>query len=96
MPGFAGTAPEAKPSFANWTRQIVDFIRHENIEKPILIGHSMGGGLALNIASTQTNRIKSIVVVDALPCLAAVYNPDFNQEKYRTMNGQRPEPECSA
>lgn len=34
MPGFAGTAPEAKPSFANWTRQIVDFIRHENIENP--------------------------------------------------------------
>lgn len=81
MPGFAGTAPEAKPSFANWTRQIVDFIHHENIEKPILIGHSMGGGLALNIASTQTNRIKSIVVVDALPCLAAVYNPDFQSRE---------------
>lgn len=81
MPGFAETAPEAKPSFANWTRQIVDFIHHENIEKPILIGHSMGGGLALNIASTQTNRIKSIVVVDALPCLAAVYNPDFQSRE---------------
>ena len=77
MPGFAGIASEVNSSFGNWTQQIVDFIRSENIEKPILIGHSMGGGLALNIASTHTNLVKSLVVVDALPCLAAIYNPNF-------------------
>lgn len=81
MPGFAGTAPEENPSFDNWTEQIADFIRSENIEKPILIGHSMGGGLALKIASTYTNLVKSIVVVDALPCLAAIYNPNFQTKK---------------
>lgn len=81
MPGFAGTASEANPSFDNWTKQIADFIHNEKIEKPILIGHSMGGGLALNIASTQANLVKSIVVVDALPCLAAIYNPNFQSRK---------------
>lgn len=81
MPGFAGVAPEANPSFDNWAKQIVDFIRSENIEKPILIGHSMGGGLALKIASTHTNLAKSIVVIDALPCLAAIYNPLFQAKK---------------
>lgn len=77
MPGFAGIAPDADPSFDSWTKKIVGFIRDENIEKPVLIGHSMGGGLALNIASTQRDMLKGIVVVDALPCLGAVYNPDF-------------------
>ena len=77
MPGFAGIASEVNPSFGNWTQQIVDFIRSENIEKPILIGHSMGGGLALNIASTHASLVKSLIVVDALPCLAAIYNPNF-------------------
>ena len=81
MPGFAGTASEANPSFDNWTKQIADFIRNEKINKPILIGHSMGGGLALNIASTQPNLVKSIVVVDALPCLTAIYNPNFQSRK---------------
>lgn len=81
MPGFAGVSPEENPSFDNWTKQITDFIRKENIEKPILIGHSMGGGLALNIASTNTNLVKSIIIVDALPCLAAIYNPNFQTKK---------------
>lgn len=55
MPGFAGVAPEANPSFDDWAKQISDFIRSEGIEKPILIGHSMGGGLALKIASTNAD-----------------------------------------
>lgn len=81
MPGFAGIAPEADPSFDNWAKEIVDFIRSESIDRPILIGHSMGGGLALKIASAQENLVKSIVVVDALPCLAAVYDPGFQSRK---------------
>lgn len=81
MPGFAGVAPEENPSFDNWTKQIIDFIRKENIEKPILIGHSMGGGLALNIASSNADLVKCVVVVDALPCLAAIYDPNFQTKK---------------
>ena len=41
----------------------------------------MGGGLALYIASSQPNLVKGIVVVDALPCLTALYNPDFQSKK---------------
>lgn len=77
MPGFAGVAAETNPSFDGWTRQIVDFIRDERIEKPVLIGHSMGGGLVMNIAANHAELVKGIVVVDALPCLAALYDPDF-------------------
>ena len=81
MPGFSGVPPEENPSLKNWAKKIIDYIRKENIEKPILIGHSMGGGLALYIASTNTDLVKSIAVVDALPCLAAIYNPNFQTKK---------------
>ena len=81
MPGFAGIPPEKNPSFDSWAKQIIGFIQKENIKNPILIGHSMGGGLALYIASSQPNLVKGIVVVDALPCLAALYNPDFQSKK---------------
>lgn len=83
MPGFAGVPPEKNPSFDNWAKQIIDFIQKENIERPILIGHSMGGGLAIYIASTHADLVKSIVVVDALPCLAAIYNPDFRPKEIK-------------
>ncbi len=67
MAGFAGAKPQSNPSFNQWAEQIADFIKKEKINQPIVIGHSMGGGLALNIASKHPKLIKKIIVVDALP-----------------------------
>lgn len=77
MAGFAGVAPEENPSFESWKNKIAQFIQDEKIDKPILVGHSMGGGLVLALASDFPELIKKIVVVDALPCLMALNNPGF-------------------
>lgn len=77
MAGFAGVTPQEEPSFENWKCGIAQFIKDEKIEKPILVGHSMGGGLALAVASDFPELPKKIVVVDALPCLMALTNPAF-------------------
>lgn len=81
MAGFAGVEPSENPTFDNWKNRIVDFIKEENIEKPIIIGHSMGGGLAMAIAADYPKLIKKIIIVDALPCLAALTNPNFEQRE---------------
>jgi pimeloyl-ACP methyl ester carboxylesterase len=81
MAGFAGVEPSENPTFDNWKSRIVDFIKEENIEKPIIIGHSMGGGLAMAIAADYPKLIKKFVIVDALPCLAALSNPNFEQRE---------------
>ena len=57
--------------------QIAKFIKEERIEKPILVGHSMGGGLTLAIAAEFPELTGKIVIVDALPCLMALTVPDF-------------------
>ena len=44
MPGFARIAPQPNATFKNWEKGIVDYIKENKIEKPILVGHSMGGG----------------------------------------------------
>lgn len=80
MPGFAGVAPEAYPSFEGWKQQIIRFIEEKHLEKPVLVGHSMGGGLALAVAADRSDLLKSVVVVDALPCLSALYNPGFQSQ----------------
>ncbi len=81
MAGFAGVKPQSNPSFNQWSEQIMDFIKKEKINQPIVIGHSMGGGLALDIASKYPKLIKKIIVVDALPCLMALTNPSFTPKK---------------
>lgn len=77
MPGFAGVMPEEEPSFEKWKCRIIQFIEDEKIENPILVGHSMGGGLVLSIASDVPELPKKLIIVDALPCLMALTNPDF-------------------
>jgi pimeloyl-ACP methyl ester carboxylesterase len=72
MAGFAGVKPQPNPSFENWEDEIANYIKTNKIEKPILIGHSMGGGLALAIAADYPELIGKIVVVDALPCLSGL------------------------
>jgi pimeloyl-ACP methyl ester carboxylesterase len=77
MAGFAGIKPQVDATFKNWETGIVNFIKSKYLNKPILVGHSMGGGLALAIAADYPDLIGKIVVVDALPCLSALMNPNF-------------------
>jgi pimeloyl-ACP methyl ester carboxylesterase len=81
MAGFAGVKPQPNASFKNWETEIVDYIKENKIEKPIIVGHSMGGGLALAIASDYPELIGKIVVVDALPCLSALMDPSFKAKE---------------
>ncbi|RXG12173.1 pimeloyl-ACP methyl ester carboxylesterase [Leeuwenhoekiella aestuarii] len=81
MAGFAGVEPSENKTFDNWKNRIVDFIKEKNIENPIIIGHSMGGGLAMAIAADYPKLLKKIVIVDALPCLAALSNPSFEHQE---------------
>lgn len=81
MAGFAGVQPQEDPSFTNWENAIAEYIQMNKIDKPILIGHSMGGGLALAIAADYPDLIDKTIVVDALPCLAALTNPTFKSKE---------------
>ena len=80
MAGFAGVPPQSDPSFQNWEKGIANFIQQNKIEKPVIIGHSMGGGLAMALAADYPHLISKIVVVDALPCLAALMDVSFKSK----------------
>ncbi|MBS1550948.1 MAG: alpha/beta hydrolase [Bacteroidetes bacterium] len=80
MAGFAGVPPQSDPTFQSWEKGIAYFIEQFKIEKPVIIGHSMGGGLAMAIAADYPRLISKIVVVDALPCLAALMDNSFKSK----------------
>ncbi len=61
-------------------KKISEYIENEMEEKPILIGHSLGGFLALSIASSKPNSLKSIVIVDSYPFLSLIFNPNATEK----------------
>ena len=87
MAGFAGVTPQENPTFKNWETSIANYIKVNNIEKPIIIGHSMGGVFAMALAADYPDLIEKIIVVDTLPCISALMNPTFKSVE---------KPDCSA
>jgi pimeloyl-ACP methyl ester carboxylesterase len=77
LPGFAGAKALEKPSFKNMEQLIVNELRKRNLTHVSLMGHSMGGGLAMAIAAHYPDMVDKLYIVDALPCLSALYNPAF-------------------
>lgn len=82
MAGFAGVPPTNNdPSFKSWEEGIAAYIKDKKIEKPVIIGHSMGGGLAMALAADHGDLVSKIVVVDALPCLAGLMDETFKAKE---------------
>jgi len=81
MAGFAGVPAKDNSTFQNWEKAIATYIQENKINNPIVIGHSMGGGLAMALAADYPELISEIIVVDALPCLAALMNPSFKTKE---------------
>jgi pimeloyl-ACP methyl ester carboxylesterase len=86
MHGFAGSTADSTSSFKNWETGIANYVLAFKLDHPIFIGHSIGGGMALLLAADYPTLFSKIIVVDALPCLGALSNPNFNV---------LPTPDCS-
>ena len=81
MAGFAGIPAQGNPTFNFWKTSIANYIKEKDIQNPILVGHSIGGVLAMAIAGDYPELLDRVVVVDGLPCLQVLYNPAFTSEK---------------
>jgi pimeloyl-ACP methyl ester carboxylesterase len=70
LAGFAGTPPIGGPVFATVRRQLAEYIRDQRLDHPIVIGHSLGGMLAMAAAADHPDLVGPLVLVDAMPFLA--------------------------
>ncbi|MFT3697600.1 MAG: alpha/beta hydrolase [Kofleriaceae bacterium] len=69
LAGFAGVKPTKPPLAASVRKDLIRYIRSHKLEKPIIVGHSMGGFIAYWIAVTAPDLIGGVVVIDAGPAL---------------------------
>lgn len=76
LAGFAGTDPIRPPLSAKARKELVRYIRSRKLDRPVVIGHSMGGFLTYWLATTSSNAIGGAVVVDAGPSLSSGEHED--------------------
>jgi N-formylmaleamate deformylase len=76
LSGFAGVDPIRPPLAAKTRKELVRYIRSRKLDRPIVIGHSMGGFITYWLATTSSNALGGIVVVDAGPALASADDED--------------------
>ncbi len=76
--GFAGLAPRANadgPVSAPVAEEIARYIRETDLEQPAVIGHSMGGSIAMMLAARHPETVGRLMVVDMHPFLGAIFGP---------------------
>lgn len=66
LPGFDGRA--AVPNGLEAARKgLIELITSRKLDKPVLVGHSMGGTLALAIAEQNPDLVGGVVSIEGLP-----------------------------
>ena len=82
LAGFGGVAPATvtDPLLPAVRDQLLAYIKTQQLIRPVVVGHSLGGFLALALSVAQPTAIGPLVIVDSLPFLAAVQNPAVTVE----------------
>ncbi len=79
--GFDGTAAIDTPWYSTVRDGLVDYIKSQKLKKVHLVGHSMGGNLATDLAALLPDRVTKVVLVDAITCMREVMMPGVKAEQ---------------
>ena len=70
------------PWYSNIKNALVEYIKENNMNNIIIVGHSMGGNLAVDIAAELNNKVSKIIIVEALPCMREIMMPNVPAENF--------------
>lgn len=79
LAGFAGNAPIQEPLLPAARRELLAYIQDQHLRRPIVIGHSLGGFLALMLVAEAPTQFGQVVVLDALPFGIAAAQPALTE-----------------
>lgn len=63
LPGHGAAAGPAHTSVDGYALAVKAFLEHEGIDRAVLVGHSMGGAIALTTALAASHHVQGIVVL---------------------------------
>jgi N-formylmaleamate deformylase len=73
LAGFVGVPAIQGPLLMEARDQIAHYIRDNHLERPVIIGHSLGGSIALDLASRYPDLVGPVIIVDSLPFFAGAW-----------------------
>jgi N-formylmaleamate deformylase len=88
LPGFAGQPPITGPVLPRVRDEIIEYIRTRQLDRPVLVGHSLGGFLALWVAATSPDLVGPIVSIDGVPFMPALGDPNATVDSVRPQADQ--------
>ena len=78
--GFDGVNPIEMPWYSTIKADLKVYIQDQKLDEITIIGHSMGGNLALDLAMELPEKVSKLVIIDALPCMREVMMPGVPAE----------------
>ncbi|WP_164079789.1 alpha/beta fold hydrolase [Stenotrophomonas maltophilia] len=91
LPGFAGAAaadPRPAEFLPAMRGQLLAYLHDQHLGPVVVVGHSLGGLLGLQMAQAEPKAVSALVVVDALPFLPAARDPKATADSVRPMADQ--------
>lgn len=79
--GFNNVPPVETPWYDKVKSDLIKFLKAEKLQNLTIIGHSMGGTLALDIAAQEPDLVSQLIIVDGLPCMLDVMMPGVTPEQ---------------
>ncbi|MEP6926577.1 MAG: alpha/beta hydrolase [Ginsengibacter sp.] len=80
LAGFAGVAAIDTPILKTVKNDLIQYVKDNHLNKPLLIGHSLGAFMSLWAASEEPSLFSKIICVDGVPFISAISNPSITSE----------------
>lgn len=87
LPGFGGQPAVAhEGKYVEFIKtELKQYLEQEPLERPVLVGHSLGGFIGLLLAGEADSGLEGLVIVDSLPFLPAAMNPGATEASAKGM-----------
>ncbi len=83
IPGFGEASPLEKPTLENYSQFIHEAVSHLKLDRFVLVGHSMGGKMALKAAADATGEgLEHVILIAPSP---ATQEPMPDEERDRLL-----------
>src|SRR6202012_5404668 len=78
MPGYGGSAPLASTSIAGLADALVDFLHATGADRPVIVGHSIGGMIVQQLLTAEPLIANAVVLAQTSPAFG---KPDGDWQK---------------